>query len=58
MFINVGKKYDWENLSENDIIELIEDKKKKEKDKLIQNWPEKDIDGLFGKFIAINYPLV
>ena len=31
MFINVGKKYDWENLSENDIIELIEEKKKKEK---------------------------
>ena len=26
MFINVGKKYDWENLSENDIIELIEEK--------------------------------
>lgn len=26
MFINVNKKYDWDNLSESDIIELIEDK--------------------------------
>ena len=56
MFINVGKKYDWDNLSENDIIELIEDKKKKEKEKLIQNWPEKDIrveKGKWGKIYLI-----
>ncbi len=32
-FINVNKKYDWDNLSDNDIIELIEDKIQKEKDK-------------------------
>ena len=56
MFINVGKKYNWDNLSENDIIELIEDKKKKEKEKLIQNWPEKDIrveKGKWGKIYLI-----
>ncbi len=43
MFINVNKKYDWDNLSEGDIIELIEDKIQKEKDKLIHNWEEEGI---------------
>ena len=31
IFINVNKKYDHDNLSHNDVIELIEDKKQKEK---------------------------
>jgi DNA topoisomerase I len=31
MFINVNKKYDWDNLSDTDIVELIEDKIQKEK---------------------------
>ena len=43
MFINVNKKYDFDNLSDEDIIELIEDKKKKESEKLIQEWPEEKI---------------
>ena len=43
MFINVSKKYDWDNLSENDIITLIEDKIQKEKDKLIHNWEAEGI---------------
>ena len=43
MFINVSKKYDWDNLSDNDIITLIEDKIQKEKDKLVQNWEEEGI---------------
>lgn len=43
MFINVNKKYDWDNLSENDIITLIEDKVQKEKDKLIHNWEDAGI---------------
>ncbi len=43
MFINVNKKYDWDNLSDSDIIELIEDKIQKEKDKLIHNWEEEGI---------------
>ena len=56
MFINVGKKYDWENLSENDIIELIEEKKKKEKEKVIHNWSNENIrveKGKWGKFYLI-----
>ncbi|QAA81804.1 type I DNA topoisomerase [Aequorivita sp. H23M31] len=43
MFINVNKKYDFDNLSEADIEELIVDKKQKEIDKLIQEWPEENI---------------
>ncbi|WP_053975925.1 type I DNA topoisomerase [Mangrovimonas xylaniphaga] len=43
MFINVNKKYDWDNLSQSDIIELIEDKIQKEKDKLIHDWKEEGI---------------
>lgn len=38
MFINVNKKYDWDNLSNEDIITLIEGKIQKEKDKLIHVW--------------------
>jgi len=43
MFINVNKKYDFDNLSEADIIELIEVKKQKEIDKVVQNWPEEGV---------------
>jgi len=43
MFINVNKKYDFDNLSENDIITLIEEKKQKEIDKVIHNWEEEGI---------------
>ena len=43
MFINVNKKYDWDNLSDSDIIELIEDKIQKEKDKLVHHWEEEGI---------------
>ncbi|MAU71808.1 MAG: DNA topoisomerase I [Pseudozobellia sp.] len=43
MFINVNKKYDFDNLSEADIIELIENKKQKEKEKVVQNWEEEGI---------------
>ncbi|WP_454245319.1 type I DNA topoisomerase [Psychroflexus sp. MBR-150] len=43
MFINVSKKYDFDNLSEADIIELIEDKIQKEKDKLIHHWEDEGI---------------
>jgi DNA topoisomerase-1 len=37
-FINVNKKYDWDNLSASDIKELIEDKIQKDIDKVIHNW--------------------
>lgn len=43
LFINVNKKYDFDNLSQADINELIEAKKKKEAEKLIQEWPEEKI---------------
>ena len=43
MFINVNKKYDFDTLSDSDIIELIETKKQKEIDKLIHNWEEEGI---------------
>jgi DNA topoisomerase I len=43
MFINVNRKYDWDNLSEMDIIELIEDKIQKERDKLIHHWEAEGI---------------
>lgn len=43
MFINVNKKYDFDNLSQEDIVELIEAKKQKEIEKVVQNWPEEGI---------------
>lgn len=43
MFINVNKKYDFDNLSQKDIEELIEVKKQKEIDKVVQNWEEEGI---------------
>ena len=43
IFINVNKKYDFDNLSDADIIELIEVKKQKEIDKLIHDWSDEGI---------------
>ena len=43
MFINVNKKYDWDNLSPDDIENLIKDKIQKEIDKLIHDWEEDGI---------------
>ena len=43
MFINVNKKYDFDNLSDEDIVQLIEDKKQKEKDKVIHDFKEDGI---------------
>ena len=43
LFINVPKKYDFDNLSEEDIATLIEDKKKKEREKVIHNWEDEGI---------------
>ena len=43
MFINVNKKYDWDNLSEEDIVTLIEEKIQKEIDKIIHNWEDEGI---------------
>ena len=43
MFINVNKKYNFDNLSQSDIVELIEDKIQKEIDKVIHHWEEEGI---------------
>ena len=43
IFINVNKKYDFDNLSDEDIVELIEDKKRKEREKIIHNWEDEGI---------------
>ena len=40
MFINVNKKYDFDQLSDDDIVELIEAKKQKEIEKIIHNWED------------------
>ncbi|WP_159018084.1 type I DNA topoisomerase [Algibacter sp. L3A6] len=43
LFINVNKKYDWDNLTDDEIVELIEVKVQKEIDKVIHNWEEEGI---------------
>ena len=43
IFINVSKKYNFDNLSQADIVELIEDKLQKNIDKVIHNWEEEGI---------------
>lgn len=40
MFINVNKKYDFDNLSQADLEQLIEDKLQKEREKLIHSWED------------------
>ena len=43
IFINVNKKYDYDNLTQPDIVKLIEDKKTKDIDKVIHNWETEGI---------------
>jgi DNA topoisomerase-1 len=43
LFINVSKKYNFDNLSQKDVEELIEDKLQKEIDKVIHDWKEEGI---------------
>ncbi|KGO94244.1 type I DNA topoisomerase [Flavobacterium subsaxonicum] len=43
MFINVSKKYNFDKLSQSDLVELIEDKLQKEVDKVIHNWEDEGI---------------
>ena len=57
LFINVSKKYDFDNLSYEDIVELIELKKKKEIEKVVQIWEQEGISvekGRWGKFFVIS----
>ncbi len=43
MFINVSKKYNFDKLSQSDLVELIEDKQQKEIDKVIHDWKTEGI---------------
>ena len=55
-FINVNKNYDFENLSENDCIKLIVDKKAKDAEKILKVWDSEKISiekGRWGKIYII-----
>jgi DNA topoisomerase-1 len=57
MFINIPRAYDFDNLSDSDIKELIEKKLEKEANRYIQNWPAEKIsieNGRWGPFIKFN----
>jgi DNA topoisomerase-1 len=43
IFINVNKKYNFDNLSQSDVAELIEEKLQKDIDKVIHNWTAEGI---------------
>ena len=54
LFINVPKRYDFENLSQSDINELIDSKLEKEANRYIQQWEKEKIsieNGRWGPFI-------
>ena len=54
IYINVPKKYDFENLSQKEVEELIEAKLDKEANRYIQQWEEEKIsieNGRWGPFI-------
>ena len=54
MFINVPKRYDFDNLSQNDINELIDAKLEKEANRYIQQWEKEKIsieNGRWGPFV-------
>ncbi len=56
LFINVPKAYNFDNLSQNDINELISKKIEKENNRFIQQWPELKIaieNGRWGPFIRL-----
>lgn len=43
IFINVPARFNFENLTQDEIVTLIEDKKKKEAEKVVRNWEEEGI---------------
>jgi DNA topoisomerase-1 len=55
-FINVNKNYDFENLSEDDCIKLIVEKKAKDAEKILKVWDSEKISiekGRWGKIYII-----
>ncbi len=56
LFINVPKKYDFENLTGQEIEELIKNKLKKEKEKIVKVWDEEGITlqkGKWGRLVVV-----
>jgi len=56
LFINVPKKYDFDHLSEKDIVELIQNKIKKEKEKMLKVWKDEGISlqkGKWGRLVIV-----
>ena len=56
LFINVPKKYDFDNLTQNDIEELIQNKLKKDKEKIIKVWEKEGISlqkGKWGRLVIV-----
>lgn len=61
MFINVPKRYDFDNLTRADINELIEAKVEKESNRFIQRWPDDKIsieNGRWGPFIRFGKKMI
>ena len=61
MFINVPKRYNFANLSQADMDELIDAKVKKEANRYIQRWPDEKIaleNGRWGPFIRFGKKMV
>ncbi len=61
LFINVPRRYDFDNLSQGDIDELIKTKMEKESNRYIQQWPEEKIaleNGRWGAFIRFGKKMV
>ncbi|MBV9987028.1 MAG: DNA topoisomerase I, partial [Chitinophagaceae bacterium] len=57
MFINIPRAYDFDNLKQEDINELIEKKISKEANRFIKQWPQEKIsieNGRWGPFIRFN----
>jgi len=53
-FANVSKKYDFENLTQDEILEIVKIKEEKEANRYIQRWPELKLsvqNGRWGPFI-------
>ena len=61
IFINVPRKYDFANLSDSDMKELIEAKVKKEANRYIHRWPEEKIaleNGRWGAMIRFGKKMI
>ncbi len=56
LFINVNKKYDFDNLTQAEVEELIKNKIQKEKDKIVKEWKNEGISlqkGKWGRLVVV-----